>query len=326
MDRTERFYKIDQMLNDRKVVPVDEFLCEIGVSLATFKRDLEYMRDRLHAPIEWDRGASGYRFVQADINAPAYALPGLWFNASEVHALLSMQHLLSSLDAGMLAGHIKPLQARLRALLGSADHSAEEVENRLRIVQATKRTVSSQNFEAVATATLSRRKLKIRHFSRQTGEESERLVSPQLLTYYRENWYMDAWCHMRNDLRRFAIDALRRVELTDDIAHEVPRSQLQEALEGGYGIFSGTSITWAKLRFTPRRTRWVASEQWHPQQKGSYDQAGYYILEIPYSDDRELMMDILKYGADVEVISPDSLRERVRAEIQSMAVCYAYEP
>ena len=322
MDRTERFYKIDQMLNDRSIVPVQDFLQELGISLATFKRDLEYMRERLNAPVEWDRDAGGYRFVQSDNNVPAYALPGLWFNASEVHALLSMQHMLSNLDAGMLSGHIKPLQARLKALLGSADHSAEQVEKRLRIVQATKRTVSSKYFETIATATLSRRQIKLRHYGRQTGEESERTVSPQLLTYYRDNWYLDAWCHLRNDIRRFAIDAIRHVELTGDKAKDVSQAKLKESLESGYGIFSGSKVKWAKLRFTPERARWVAVEQWHPQQKGHIDPDGSYLLEIPYTDDRELLMDILKHGADVEVIAPDSLRGRARDEIGKMAVRY----
>lgn len=322
MDRTERFYKIDQMLNDRKVVPLKDFLNELGISLATFKRDLEYMRERLNAPVEWDRDAGGYRFFQADNRSPAYALPGLWFNASEVHALLSMQHMLSNLDAGMLSGHIKPLQARLKALLGSADHSAEEVEKRLRIAQATKRTVSSKYFETIATATLSRRQIKLRHYSRQTGEESERIVSPQLLTYYRDNWYLDAWCHLRNDIRRFAIDAIRHAELMDDKAKDISQEKLKESLESGYGIFSGSKVKWAKLRFSQERARWVAVEQWHPQQKGNIEPDGSYFLEIPYTDDRELLMDILKHGADVDVIAPDALRERVKKEINRMARRY----
>jgi predicted DNA-binding transcriptional regulator YafY len=322
MDRTERFYKIDQMLNDRKVVPLNDFLSELSVSLATFKRDLEYMRDRLNAPIEWDRDSGGYRFTQTNAHNPAYALPGLWFNASEVHALLSMQHMLSNLDAGMLSSHIKPLQARLKALLGSADHSAEEVEKRLRIVQATKRTVSSKYFETIATATLSRRQLKLRHYSRQTGEESERVVSPQLLTYYRDNWYLDGWCHLRNDIRRFAIDAIRYAELTTDKAKDVSQAKLKESLESGYGIFSGSKVKWAKLKFSPERARWVATEQWHPQQKGSLEPDGSYLLQIPYSDDRELLMDILKHGADVEVVAPDKLRERAQEEISRMAKRY----
>lgn len=322
MDRTERFYKIDQMLHDRSIVPLRDFLEELGISPATFKRDLEYMRERLHAPIEWDRDVGGYRFVQLDKNAPTYALPGLWFNASEVHALLSMQHLLSNLDAGMLASQIKPLQARLKALLGSADHTAEEVEKRLRIVQATKRTVSSKYFETIATATLSRRQIKLRHYSRQSGDESERIVSPQLLTYYRDNWYLDAWCHLRNDIRRFSIDAIRHVELTDNKAKDVAQARLKEVLESGYGIFSGSRVKWAMLRFTPERARWVAVEQWHPQQKGRIEPDGSYLLEIPYTDDRELLMDILKYGGDVEVIAPDDLRQRVQAEISRMGQRY----
>ena len=87
MDRTERFYKIDQLLNDMTVVPLGTFLDDLGISLATFKRDLEYMRERLNAPIQWDRDNNGYRYTQPDPRAPTFALPGLWFNSGEVHAL-----------------------------------------------------------------------------------------------------------------------------------------------------------------------------------------------------------------------------------------------
>ena len=62
MDRSERFYRIDQLLHERGVVPRDVFLDELEVSLATFKRDLEYMRDRYNAPVVWDPDAGGYRF------------------------------------------------------------------------------------------------------------------------------------------------------------------------------------------------------------------------------------------------------------------------
>ena len=322
LDRTERFYKIDQLLNDRMLVPIQDFLDELGVSLATFKRDLEYMRDRLNAPIEWDRDAGGYRFVQPNPMSPAYSLPGLWFNAGEVHALLTMQQLLSNLEPGLLAGHIQPLQTRLKALLGSADHSAEEVEKRFRIVHAAKRHVATQFFEVVATATLRRLRLKIRHFGRQTGEDSERIVSPQQLVFYRDNWYVDTWCHLRNGIRSFSIDAIRYAELVDEKAKDVPKLQLKEVLESGYGIFSGSKVSWAKLRFTPERARWVSAERWHPDQKSSFDKDGFYLLEIPYSDDRELIMDVLKYGSSVEVVAPTALKEKVIHEVRMTLAGY----
>ncbi len=206
MDRTERFYKIDQLLNARSVVPVKDFLEELGISLATFKRDIEYMRSRFNAPIEWDRGAGGYRLVRAGKAGPKYELPGLWFNAGEVYALLTMQHLISNLEPGILAPQLRQLNSRLRSLLDSSDHSVEEVERRIRILHVANRHFPAMYFEPVAKALLNRKRILIRYFARANGETSERTVSPQRLVHYRDNWYLDAWCHLRNDLRSFSMD------------------------------------------------------------------------------------------------------------------------
>ena len=312
MDRTERFYKIDQMLNERKLVPLADFLDELGVSRATFKRDLEYLRDRLSAPIAWDRDAGGYRFVEANPLSPKYELPGLWFNASEIHALLTMQHLLSNIQPGLLEHHIQPLQTRLNMLLESGEHTADEVQSRIRILHSAARQVQSDYFELISHALLTRKRLNIVHYSRSNDQETEREISPQRLVYYRDNWYLDAWCHLRNGLRSFSIDTIRKAELLDKPAKPVSTKLLDETVGAGYGIFSGKDTQTAVLRFTAERARWVAAESWHPKQKSRFNSDGSYTLEIPYADDRELMMDILKYGPDVEVISPDVLRKKIK--------------
>ena len=316
MDRTERFYKIEQLLISRSVVPINTFLEVLEISPATFKRDLEYLRDRMNTPIIWDRSTGGYRYASDQPDRKS-SLAGLWFNAAEVHALMTMQHLLSNLGNGLLSSHIAPLQNRLKALLGSTDHSAEEVEKRIKLEHAAQRTLSLQCFETIATATLRRKQLLITHYNRQTGEESSRTISPQQLLFYRDNWYVDAWCHLRNSIRSFSIDAIRHAELVDNPANEVPQDKLKEYFEKGYGIFSGVNVTRAKLRFTPERARWVSTEQWHPDQRASYDADGNYLLEVPYSDDRELLMDILKHGTEVEVLAPKALRNRVRKSLKS---------
>src|SRR5258706_2868805 len=123
VDRTERFYKIDQLLQSRKRVKVAEFLGELGISLATFKRDLEYMRSRLNAPIVWDREAGAYRFEESTAKGPApkYELPGLWFSPREAQALLTLEHLVESLEPALLRPHVKPLKAPLAAALSTGD-------------------------------------------------------------------------------------------------------------------------------------------------------------------------------------------------------------
>lgn len=308
MDRTERFYKIDQLLNERRSVSMEVFLDTLGISKATFKRDLEYLRDRLNAPIVWDPVGRGYRFGSQDPRNRQYALPGLWFNASEIHALLTMRELLENLQPGLLGPQIEPLLARVRSLLDSTDHTVEEVERRIRILPATARSLSLPEFETICSALLSRRRLQIGHYSRERDELTERLISPQRLAHYRDNWYLDAWCHLRGALRSFAVDCIRHAATIDTRAKGVSARSLDTHLGSGYGIFSGRNTQTARLRFTPVRARWVASEQWHSDQEGKFDDQGRYELRVPYSDHRELLMDILKHGSEVEVLEPLELR------------------
>jgi predicted DNA-binding transcriptional regulator YafY len=327
MGGTERIYQIDQMLSERAFVTRQELQERLGVSWATLKRDLAYLKDRLHAPIVHDRDLGGYRFDKGSRRVgPQYELPGLWFSAAEIHALLTMQHLLSNLDTGGLLGpQIKPLLARLTALLGAADNPAEQVQRRVRVETVGARKFDLDHFQAVGSALLRRKRLRIVYHARGTDETTMREVSPQRLVYYRDNWYLDAWCHLRDDLRAFAVDAIERAEILDTRARDVAEKRLDEVLGSGYGIFTGDNVTWATLRFTPERARWVAAERWHPQQQGTIRRDGSYELRLPYSDDRELIMDVLKYGADCVVVGPKALRERVVAELERARARYAAE-
>ena len=323
MDRTERFYKIDQLLNERQGVPIEHFLEALGVSRATFKRDLEYMRDRLNAPIVWDAQQRGYRFGVSDPRARQYALPGLWFNASEIHALLAMQELLENVQPDLLDRHVEPLLTRVKALLDSTDHSVTEISRRIRILPAAARALDSEAFGTLCTGLLSRRRLHIVYYSRERNEKTERLLSPQRLVYYRDNWYLDAWCHLRGGLRSFAVDCIGRAMLVEARAKGVTPKDLDTHLGTGYGIFSGRSTSLARLKFRPQRARWVASEQWHSHQNGYFDAGGGYVLEVPYSDHRELLMDILKHGSEVEVLGPENLRQKVIEALDNARANYS---
>ena len=322
MNQTERFYKIEQMLHDRSSVSFRQLLESLEVSRATLKRDLQYLRDRLNVPIVYDRDAGGYRFEAPGHHASKHELPGLWFNASEIHALLMMQNLLEEVQPGLLGPHIAPLQTRLKSLLGSQDDAPEEVARRIRILHAAKRQADLKYFDLIASTLLRRRRLYLRHYNRRADRETEREVSPQRLIYYRDNWYLDAWCHLRREVRSFAVDAIRRAEMLDKKARDVPKREMDAVLGAGYGIFSGAAVSWAKLRFTPQSARWVAAEQWHPQQKAHAEADGHYLLELPYSDPTELVMDILRHGAGVEVLEPLSLRQAVERELDAARSVY----
>jgi predicted DNA-binding transcriptional regulator YafY len=322
MDRTERFHLIDQMLCNQRVVTRAQFLDALEVSPATFKRDLEYLRDRLAAPIVWDRERRGYCYEQGE-GGEQFQLPGLWFNTSEIQALLSMDALLENLQPGVLSNHIEPLRSRIRMLLDDGDHSVDEIARRIRIIPLAAKAYSSEYFQDLCQALLSRKCVDMTYYSRPTDSSSERRVSPQRLIYYRDNWYLDAWCHLRSGLRSFSIDAIKVLNITSETAIEVDAQELNRELESGYGIFSGAKTRKAVLRFSPEIARWVSRETWHPDQQSEYDDQGYYVLRVPYSQDTELVMDILKHGSEVEVLQPSELRERVKQRIVAMQALYA---
>jgi predicted DNA-binding transcriptional regulator YafY len=313
MNRLERVYKIDQMLQERKVVAREVFLRELEVSLATFKRDLEHMRDRLNAPVVWDRDLNGYRFADEQKGTgPRYQLPGLWFNQEEATALVTMQHLLSSIDQGrLLAPHIEPLMSRIDSILGSGETPSKELRKRIKVVNFHSRQANAKFFSEVGYALLNRKQIHMKYYARGKNETTERDVSPQRLCFYQANWYVDGWCHLKKELRTFAIDGIQSIELLETKALEMSAKDLDAHLASGYGIFSGADVKTAKLKFSPERARWVAAENWHGQQISSFDQAGNYLLEVPYSDDRELMLDIMRHGGHVEVLGPKELRKKV---------------
>jgi predicted DNA-binding transcriptional regulator YafY len=322
MSDMERLHRIKYMIQARKSVPKQAFLDELEISDATFKRDLEYLRSRMNASIVYDRYSGGYQFENLQ-DAEKTELPGLWFTEKEATALVLMQHLLSSLDQGGLIGpHIEPLTAIIDGILGQSETTAKELRKRIKVLGMGSRKNSIENFAEIGAALLKRNRLDVAYYSKSKDELTQRIISPQRLIFYRENWYLDAYCHLRKELRSFAVDGIRKAVLTNLKADEVSEKQAQEHFAESYGIFSGKATQRAKLRFTPEHARWVATEKWHGQQVGSFDKEGFYVLEFDYNQDPELIMDILKHGSGVEVMGPASLKSKVKAELDKTLQLY----
>ncbi len=322
MERLERLYKIDQLLRARRVVSRQQFLAELEVSPATFKRDLEYLRDRFGAPLIWDRELGGYRY-EADVS---FALPGFWLSSAEIHALLAAYELISGAAKGPLETRLRPIRERIASVLDDSDPGAGEIQRRIRICPMYTRGGADQHFVAVAEAVLSRRKLDLSYRVRSRNAATQRRVSPQRLVHYRDNWYLDAWCEERQALRSFSVDAISAAQVLDAAAKDVDEAELDQFFGASYGIFSGAVIGHAVIRFSPERSRYACHEAWHPQQVGHFDEADRWVLRLPYANDTELVMDLLRQGEAAEVLEPESLRRAVREQLVAALAHYASAP
>ncbi len=326
MNQLDRLYQLERLLLSRRSLGRDTLLRELEISYATLKRYLAVLRDRMNVPVLYDRFSNTYAIRQPAGKGPSerQELPGVWFNQQEIIALLTMYQLIASLDAaGMLQRHLQPILQRLNTMLGSTHMQAQELQRRVRIIGAARREVPSRFFELVGLALTQRHRLQVTYFTRSRNEESTRTLSPQRLVHHRNTWYLDAWCHTSKGLKRFALDAIRAAHILDRPAKEVALSSVEKTLDKGYGIYAGTKLRWATLVFTPQSAIWVAPEQWHPDQKSRTLPDGALELKLPYTHDAELLMDIQRHGADVRVVSPVTLRDKLLVGLKQAVGQYA---
>lgn len=321
MDKFDRIYELHKILRDRRS-PVSraDLMRRLECAEPTVYRLIRLLKDQLNAPVEWHENLQGYHY-RRDAAGGTFELPGLWFNAKELQALIVFDRLLENLEPGLLSEHLAPLSRRVTELLEHKRLGLGEAASRIRVLGMAFRS-AGEWFHVLASATLQRKKLRMTYHGRDRDRVTERLVSPQRLVRYRDNWYLDGWCHTRKGLRSFAVDRVRHAAELEEAADSRSEEELNEHFASSYGIFSGKANKTAMLRFSPERARWVADERWHPEQVGQFLTDGRYELRIPYRDDRELLMDILKYGPDVEVVAPASLRDAVAGRLQSALAQY----
>lgn len=310
MSKVERLYHLHNILSQRRTpISRQDLMERLECSQATLYRLVAELRDFLGAPIEQHDDTRAF-YYDRSYDQP-FELPGIWISPAELQALLTARQVLGNVQPGLLEGELQSLQGRISSLLQKKGVDEEQGQSRIHIQAVAGRAVPEHLFQGVMGALLGRHRLFIKYHGRRKDDVSERAVSPQRLTQYRNSWYLDAWCHQAQDLRSFSLERVAEQSLLDEAAKEVPENVMAAHFDSSYGIFSGPAQYTAKLIFSPEMSRWVAEEQWHPNQKGSFDADGAWHLELPFSSVRELAMDILRYGPEVRVVSPDFLREAV---------------
>ncbi|MBV1776152.1 YafY family transcriptional regulator [Burkholderiaceae bacterium DAT-1] len=319
MDKVKRVYTLHGLLHGRRtVVSLASIMEHLECSRATALRIIRELRDEFGAPVEFDRERGGYCYRKAG-DRP-FDLPGLWFDESELLSLLTMEQLLSGMGNPALSRMLAPARERVSALLGSDN---AHVSGRIQVVEHLKRRGRKDVFEPVMAAILQQRRLSMAYHARGSDQTTQRTISPQRLVHFRSNWYLDAWCHTREDVRRFALDAIVSADMLEAAAILVPVEKLSSQLDEDYGAFTGQARLMAVLRFNQQAARWVADEVWHRHQQGHWLADGQYELHIPYSHDRELIMDILRHGDNVTVVGPSALRQAVRDTLVRAHAQYA---
>jgi len=312
MDKLEKIIELHRLFSrNKRALSLEYILERLDCVESTFHRLRTYMVKTLNAPIFHDANRGGYRY---DLNdGDRFELPGLWLSVKETEALLGFQNAMEAMQQGFFSEVFTPVKKHLNGFLKKQGLYGTKDANPVRIIPLHSRQVDDALFRTCADAVVAKRTLFLEHDKPDGSSTVDRTVSPFSLIRYRDNWYLDAWCHLRGELRTFSLDRIRSVSASSVPFHPVTRKDRDLFYADAYGIFNGPAVHTARIRFTGVAAAQVSREQWHPRQTGERSPDGSYLLTLPYGDDRELVMDILKWGPNADVVSPPELRNRVKS-------------
>ena len=305
MSEIDRLYSYKSLFLKRRLISQSEILSSLEISTATFKRDLSKLRDRLNLPIIYDRTLRGYRL---DKDTSPNGFSSAIFSKEEILVFSTIQYILTQFEPHLFNSALKPLKTKIEFMLNDIGLTESDVMSRIKFLYSRKRTLNYDIFERLLSASFNRKKVSIRYLDSQSNITIERTISPQQLIYYKDNWYIDAWCHFRNDVRTFALDAIEACTIVNESVKELNIAENKRMDRVDYGIFIGRVQQWAKIKINSKSASWVIREEWHPDQKTHMGSDGWLTLEIPYSDSREILAEILKLGNNAMVLEPKELK------------------
>jgi len=241
----------------------------------------------------------------------------------ELVALLTMQRIISGMTNGLLDEEFRPLRRKLDAILKTKVKAPHEWADSIKILDRHYRKISEGVYSQLVHALARKTAVKFT-YTNSEGKMGGRTVSPQHLVRYRDNWYLDAWCHDRNALRIFSLDIISNIKHVNVKYHRCESAECNEIYATSYGIFSGAPVATAVIKLCGKAALYTKRESWHPEQKITQFDDGSVTIEIPFNKPQELIREILSWGDEAEIIEPQSLKIEVAEKIRKMTEKYGY--
>jgi proteasome accessory factor C len=321
MNKWEKVVLLHRLLDrSRYRVPKERILSELECSEATFHRLRSFMQWNLGAPIVFDRRYGGYSYDKT--NGQTFELPGFWLTKDEIEALLCLDNAVESMNEGFFGELLGPVRKRFEPLLRAQKTTLNALRTRIKIISIGSRHCDKEIFRTIASAVVRRRRVLIKHRPLEDDAPLERTVSPQTLVRYRDNWYVDAFCHLRNDLRTFALNRVESAEPVKGRFRKISAEKMHAFYGESYGIFTGPADKKAVIDFSGIAAREVSRQNWHPKQEGQWIADTTFRLTVPYGHARELVMDILRWGEEAEARGPEELRKTIKMVLAGMQKKY----
>lgn len=292
---------------------------ELELSDRTIRRNIEFVRDVLGAPIEYDPSRKGYHYTES-----AWALPGIQLTEGELLGLVVVQMAVSAYKGTPLEGYLKGIVDKLVARLPQEiSVDPRGLADTFRITLGPVAPIDPQHWELLARALREKRTVRMTYYAVGKDKTTERDVDPYLLRCYRGDWYLVANDHASGHIPIFSLARIRALTLLEE--HFVVRDDFRpdEYLSGIFQTFESKEHHKVRIQFFDIAARLIAERVWHPTQKLTHRKDGSVILEMTVADLGEVTWFVLGWGCLARITSPLALARAVDEEAKRISALYA---
>jgi len=295
---------------------------ELEVSIKTIHRDLEFMRDRLDLPIEYDRHRHGLYYTEE-----VKAFPTVQITEGELLALVIAEKAFQQYRGTHFE---RPLLSAIRkiseALPETISLSLSDVQQTISFRTRAEPIQDLEVFDELAKATADRRQLQLTYRKPGKTEPEERLVDPYHLANINGEWYLFAFDHLRKDMRTFVPSRIKEIKQTGKTFKRPQKFSLDRRLRGSFGVHSGKGEYEVVIRFGARAADYIREKRWHASQELQDRPDGGLELHLKLTSLQEVERWVLSWGGDAAVVSPRELAESVHAAAQRLLESTTQEP
>ncbi len=306
--------RIHQAIQSGKYPNASKLAREMEVSTKSIHRDIEFMRDRMLLPIEYDGSRFGY-FYTEEVNA----FPTMQITEGELFALIVAEKALQQYRGTSFE---KPLLSAIRkmeqALPDTISVNLPDLEQTISFRTRAEQILDLNIFDQLAKATARRQQIEIAYRKPGRRETEQRLVDPYHLANINGEWYLFAFDHLRKDIRTFAPARILSVTQTGKTFERLQPFSLEKRLRDSFGVHSGEGQYDVVIRFNERVADYVREKKWHDSQKLTELDGGGVELKLRLSGLAEVQRWVLSWGGDATVLQPKELRDSVREAAQKI--------
>lgn len=311
---------IQRLMTSLRGVSVRELAEAAGCHRRTVYRDLEALQIA-GFPLYTEENESGSRWKMLDTGSRQMPLP---LEMAELMALYFSRHLLASIHGGLFADAVESLFEKIKSILPASTHTLLDRLGSTVAIRESPRTGGGLTAGAMAVineAIGTSRCLDLVYRGRRRKRPTRRRVSPHKLWFADDVLYLVGYCHLRRDVRLFAVDRIEGLTIADAVASIPADADVDGPMTAGLGVFSGRPEL-VKIHFSPPAADYIADKIWHPSQRITRLSKGRLTFEAEVAVNAELVGFVLQWGPAAQVLSPPNLRQRVHEALKNALAAY----